>query len=218
MSELDDLKKLTEMIVRQDTKSAVEATEACVAAGVNPREIINAISGGLKKVGDMFENCELFLPEVVASANAAKTSLQIVLPLLRGSAGEGEKERAGGSVAIGSMGPHDIGKSIVSSMLMAEGFDVLDLGTNLSGEKVVQAVRESRPDVLAISILLTSDVERAAEIIKGVRALREIKIKIIVGGAAVNESAAERIGADAFGKDAHEAVRLAKSFTGRGER
>jgi len=212
---LDDLEKLAEMIVKQDVKGAVETTEACVAAGVNPREIINAISGGLKQVGDMFENCELFLPEVVASANAAKMSLQIVLPLLKGGAREEGGGGGGGRVAIGSMGPHDIGKSIVSSMLMADGFDVLDLGTNLSREKVLQAVKENNPDVLAISILLTSDVERAAEIIKGVRALREIKI--MVGGAAVNESTAERIGADAFGKDAHEAIRLAKSFTGRGK-
>ncbi len=210
---MDDLEKLAEMIVKQDVKGAVETTEACVAAGVNPREIINAISGGLKQVGDMFENCELFLPEVVASANAAKMSLQIVLPLLKG--GAREEGGGGGRVAIGSMGPHDIGKSIVSSMLMADGFDVLDLGTNLSREKVLQAVKENNPDVLAISILLTSDVERAAEIIKGVRALREIKI--MVGGAAVNESTAERIEADAFGKDAHEAIRLAKSFTGRGK-
>ena len=205
------LRGLRKAIIDQDLNSAVELTNACVKDGGEPSELIEAIAGALKEVGDLFECGELFLPEVMRAANAAKASLAIVLPL---AAKVGPKEQKSlGRIALGSLGPHDIGKTIVGSTLIANGFDLLDLGICVTPAKVEEALKGRGTDILALSVLLTSDIEKAREIIAVSRAALP-RLRVMVGGAAMNEKVAKRIGSDAYGIDANESVRLAKRLLG----
>ncbi len=206
----DILKRLKEAVINQDSGGAVDLTKAILAGGRSPNEVVDTISDGLKQVGDLFECQEMFLPEVLRAANAAKRSLELVIPLVR--SGEGGRGGTKGTVAIGSLGPHDIGKTIISAMLIAAGFNLADFGIMLTPDKVEKAMRES-PDVriLALSVLLTSDIGKTAEIIRRVKVLG-MGTKIMVGGAAMSPKVMKEIGADAYGKDGDEAVRLAIGF------
>lgn len=206
--------KLKDSIINQDAEAATRLTKEGIDAGARPSEIIDAISAGLREVGDMFERKELFLPEVVRAANAAKCALALVIPLLKSSR---EKNANRKRVAIGSLGPHDIGKTIITAMLIAEGFDVLDLGIMLTPQKVEGALKENGPiDLLALSVLLTSDIKKASEIIARAKSI-DPKIKVMVGGAAMSKKIAKEIGADAFGNNSEEAIQIAKGCCGRGE-
>lgn len=209
MSE-DKLRVLKEALLEQNQRKARELTEEALREGVKPMEIIDVISDGLKLIGDLFERGEFFLPEVMRAANAAKASLSVVLPLIM-------KEKASeglGVIAIGSLGPHDIGKTIVSSMLIAGGFRVLDMGINVTPSIVEDFLRDNEVDILALSILLTSDIDKGAEIIERARKVAG-GIKVMVGGAAMSQEMARKINADAYGRDANEAVRIAKQIIGR---
>jgi len=212
----DILKRLKEAVINQDSGGAVDLTKAILAGGRSPNEVVDTISDGLKQVGDLFECQEMFLPEVLRAANAAKRSLELVIPLVRsgegGRGGRGGRGGTKGTVAIGSLGPHDIGKTIISAMLIAAGFNLADFGIMLTPDKVEKAMRES-PDVriLALSVLLTSDIGKTAEIIRRVKVLG-MGTKIMVGGAAMSPKVMKEIGADAYGKDGDEAVRLAIGF------
>lgn len=196
-------------IIGQDLGGALEGTKRCLEGGVATKEIIDAIAAALKEVGDLFECGELFLPEVMRSANAAKGALKIVLPMVSGDTCRPKAGR--GRVAIGSLGPHDIGKTIVSSMLIGDGFAVTDLGVSLTPEMVEGALKGSATDILALSILLTSDLEKAGRIITKARQVKP-GIRVMIGGAATSPKVATRIGADGHGRDAGEAVRLARKF------
>jgi len=202
---------LKKAIIEQDAKGAVEYTKAAIANGVKEGEVIDAIAAALKEVGDLFECGDLFLPEVMRGANAAKASLNLVL---NSSGGTKEHAESREVIALGSLGPHDIGKTILTAKLVAGGFKLIDMGTSLSAEKAEKILKENRVDVLALSILLTSDVDKAAEIIRIARKIGPIRV--MVGGAAMNESTSKRIGSDAYGKDATEALEIARSLTGKG--
>jgi methanogenic corrinoid protein MtbC1 len=207
----ENLKRLKEAVVKQELNVATEATAACLRAGASPKEVIDAVSETLKVVGDLFECGELFLPEVMRAANVAKASLNMVLPLIgKGGAARGPSK---GRIAIGSLGPHDIGKTIVASMLIADGFDIADMGINLNPEKAERFLQENTVDILALSVLLTSDVDKAAEVIRRTKRLKG-SLKIMVGGVAMNEAVAKRIGSDAYGRDAMEGVGIAREFMG----
>jgi methanogenic corrinoid protein MtbC1 len=196
-------------IIEQDHGRALENTKKCISGGVSGKEIIDVIASALKEVGDLFECGEMFLPEVMRSANAAKGALNLVLPTISNDSSQPKVGK--GRVAIGSLGPHDIGKTIVSSMLIGEGFSIVDLGISLTSEKAEKILMAEPANILALSILLTSDLEKARKIIARTR---EIKpgIKVMVGGAATNPKVAEEMGAEGHGKDAAEAVALAKKF------
>lgn len=203
------LLRLKDSIINQDAEVATKLAKEGIDSGLDASEIIDAISAGLRDVGDMFERKELFLPEVVRAANAAKSALAYVIPMIKRS---GDKEGKKKRVAIGSLGPHDIGKTIITSMLIAEGFEVLDLGIMLTPERAERLLKENGgADLLALSVLLTSDIKKAAEIILRVKAL-DPAMKVMVGGAALSKKVAKEIGADAFGSSGEEAIRIAKEF------
>lgn len=206
----DSLMQLKRAIIEQDAKGAVEFTKAAIDAGAEEGEVVDAIAAALKEVGDLFECGELFLPEVMRAANASKAALNLVL-----NAGIGTGMAEGkGVVALGSLGPHDIGKTILTAKLTAGGFRLIDMGISLSPEKAGKILKENKVDILALSILLTSDIEKAAEIIRVARKI--VPVKVMVGGAAMNEGTSKRIGSDAYGKDASEALAIARSFMGKG--
>ncbi len=151
---------------------------------------------------------------MVSGWNAKKT-LQILKPLLQEEV-KVEMQDTVGKVVIGTVkgDVHDIGKEIVNIMLSAEGFKVIDLGTDVEKEKYTEAVREAGADILAMSALLTTTREYMAEVIQYFR-VEELGVKIMIGGAAVSKEYAEEIGADTYGKDAVDAVRKAKELLGK---
>ncbi|MEM4405458.1 MAG: cobalamin-dependent protein [Candidatus Methanomethylicaceae archaeon] len=207
------LEALKEALLEQNQRKAKDLTEEFLREGVEPKEIIDVISEGLRLIGDLFEKGEFFLPEVMRAANAAKASLGVVLPMM-------VKEKVGdrrGVIAIGSLGPHDIGKTIVSSMLIADGFKVLDMGINVTPSIVEDFLRNNKVDILALSILLTSDIDKGANIIE--RAKKVLSgLKVMVGGAAMSQDIARKIRADAYGRDASEAVKIARELIGGKEK
>ncbi len=205
------LNEVKKAIIEQDLGRAVDGTKRCLNGGIAGKDVVDAVAGALKEVGDLFECGEMFLPEVMRSANAAKGALNLVLPELSKEGGKGKVGK--GLVAIGSLGPHDIGKTIVSSMLIGDGFRIVDLGTSVTPERVEKGLREGDADILALSVLLTSDLEKAR---RAIAKAKEAKpgISVMLGGAAMTQKVATAMGADGYGRDGGEAVKLAKKLMG----
>lgn len=201
--------RLKEAVIKQDSREAVELTRALVGNKEDPVRVADVISEALREVGDLFESQELFLPEVMRAANAAKQALNIVIPMIQSAGPSSRTNKA--TIAIASLGPHDIGKTLVAAMLVSGGFDVLDLGTMVTPQKVLEALGKTQ--ILGLSILLTSDIRKASDIIRKAKGAKP-SIKVMVGGAAMNPDKAKEIGADAYGKDAREALRIARQLLG----
>ncbi|MGA2937388.1 MAG: corrinoid protein [Syntrophobacteraceae bacterium] len=172
--------------------------------------INEALIGAMDIVGKRFAADEIFVPEMFASAVTMKKGLALIKPLLTGKGTQSK-----GAILIGTVkgDMHDIGKNLVTMMLEGAGFNVLDLGVDLSVEKVISKVKELKPDILALSTLLTTTMPEMEKVIRALenRGLRD-SVKVMVGGAPVDSKFADKIGADGYGKDAGEAVQLAKEF------
>ena len=197
------------------TKKKIEAfCEERLNSGTNAYEIIDDITRGLREIGEGYRE-RYFDAELMVSGWNAKKALAILKPLLQ-EKGEGAgAEYKSGKVVIGTVkgDVHDIGKEIVAIMLSSESFEVIDLGTDVDKEKYADAVEETGADILALSALLTTTREYMAEVIEYFRRTG-LEVKILVGGGAVSSSYANEIGADAYGKDAVDAVRKAKALLG----
>ena len=194
-----------------DEDRLVEITKKALAEGHNPQEVLDAITAGLREIGDKFEKGEFFLAELVTAGEAAKTVITEQLkPLLKRN---GSASQALGHVVMGTVAGdiHDIGKGIVASMLFTAGFEVTDLGVDVPAEKFVEVVRENDPDVVGMSALLTTTLpmQRATIEALGKNRLRD-KVKVIVGGSPVTNEWAKEIGADGYAEDAIGAVKLVK--------
>jgi len=192
--------------------SAVEAeVKRVLNEQADPQEILEkGLTGAMGIVGERFRTGDMFLPEVLACANAMHEGLTIILPLLDKSV-----KKARGCMVIGTVEGdiHDLGKRIVGFLIEGNGYKVIDLGVDVKAEEFAQAVEEYKPDILGLSALLTTTMLKMAETIdclkkKGLRN----KVKIIVGGAVVTEQFAESIEADGFAPDAVSAVALVKKF------
>ena len=172
--------------------------------------INEALIGAMDIVGKRFAADEIFVPEMFASAVTMKKGLALIKPLLTGKGTQSK-----GAILIGTVkgDMHDIGKNLVTMMLEGAGFNVLDLGVDLSVEKVISKVKELKPDILALSTLLTTTMPEMEKVIRALenRGLRD-SVKVMVGGAPVDSKFADKIGADGYAKDAGEAVQLAKEF------
>ncbi|MFA5872373.1 MAG: corrinoid protein [Anaerolineales bacterium] len=190
-------------------KAATEgAIHAELEAGTGPAQLLNeAMIPAMAEVGRLFELGEYFVPEMLISARAMQCGLAVLRPLLR----EGEV-KSSGRVVIGTVkgDMHDIGKNLVAIMLEGSGFEIHDLGTDVSPEKFVQATQEKKPDLIALSALLTTTMTSMKATIDALQAagLRN-QVKVIVGGAPVTQAFAESIGADGFATDASSATRIA---------
>lgn len=193
-------------------------------AGAVESEVKNALSEGLEAshvlekgliagmitVGERFRAGDMFLPEVLMSAKAMHKGLEIVRPLLARSGQSLQRKVVMGTVE-GDI--HDIGKRIVGTLIEGNGFNVIDLGVDLRPEVFVQAVEEHRPDVLGMSAMLTTTMTNMKKVIDLLKenGLRE-KVKVVVGGAPVNEEFAESIGADGYAPDAGVAAELVRKL------
>ncbi len=191
--------------------------EGLVAAAVKDQIDLNSIiNDGLIEamdvVGRQFGTGEIYVPEMLVAAATMKKGLAIIQPLLKGEASQPK-----GTVVMATVKGdlHDIGKNLVSMMLEGAGFRVIDLGVDLSAEKLVEQVAELKPEVLGLSALLTTTMPEMQQVIATFqeRGLRD-RVKIMVGGAPVDAKFAAKIGADGYGKDAAEAVQLAKKLIG----
>ena len=196
-----------------DGKSAVvqEKVQASLAAGLPATTILNeGMIAAMAEVGRLFEEGEYFVPEMLISARAMQTGLVLLKPSLQEA-----DFKSRGKVVVGTVKGdlHDIGKNLVAMMLEGAGFEIIDLGTDVTAEKFVTAIRENDPQLVAMSALLTTTMLAMASTIDyfkeaGVRD----QVKIMVGGAPVTEDYARQIGADGFARDASRAVSLAKSL------
>jgi len=182
-----------------------------VDKGVNAQDILKfGMISAMEVIGGKFKTGEVFIPEVLLSARAMNEALLVLEPYLAS-----DKETASGKVLIGTVqgDMHDIGKNMVITMLRGVGFEILDMGLNVPVGKIIEQVSEYRPDILALSALLTTTMPEMKKVID---ALREMGlrngVRVMVGGAPVNEKFARDIGADGYAPDAGEAVDLAKKL------
>ena len=205
----DDIKK---SLVELDDVKVKELIQKALVEGVSPMEIIEkALRPAMVEIGDKFEQGEYFLAELVVAGDIFKEVMdEIIVPELRKRGGEVSKL---GTVVIGTVRGdlHDIGKSIVASMLSAAGFEVVDLGVDVPPEKFVEAVKKHNADIVGMSALLTTTMLEMKSVIEALKkeGIRS-KVKVIVGGAPITPEFAKEIGADAYAKDAVEAVEVCR--------
>jgi len=203
--------ELINAIVMGDSEASVELTKKAMDACVPASEIFdNGLTPSMEIVGDKFEEGELFLPELMMAGNAMKEAVALLKPELLKN-----KVASTGKYVIGTVSgdAHDIGKNIVIMMLEQAGWDVTDLGTDVSEEKFCSAVEEGDFDILGLSALLTFTMPTISDVIEALKAhgLRD-KVKVMVGGAPITQSFADDIGADGYARDAVGAVKKAKSL------
>ena len=188
-----------------------KAVQAAIDAGVAPAKVLNeSMIAAMAKVGQLFEEGEYYVPEMLISARAMQSGLAILKPLLKEA-----KVASAGKVAIGTVKGdlHDIGKNLVAMMLEGAGFEIKDMGTDVSPEKFVEAVKTGGVDVVALSALLTTTMTNMKVTVEALKqaGVRE-KVKVIIGGAPVTDSYAQQIGADGYAPDASKAVSLARGL------
>ena len=208
-----ELNQLYEAIVAGKLEPAVEITQQVLAEGVEPKVIINDyMIKAMGEIGQRFQDGKAFVPQLLMAARAMKGALELLKPLLAGDASS-----TVGKVVIGTVKGdlHDIGKNLVASMLEGSGFEVVNIGIDIPAEKFIEAVHEHNPDILCMSALLTTTMPYMKTVIDAVAdaGLRD-KVKIMVGGAPINQSYAEQIGADGYSDNANTAVTKAKELLG----
>jgi methanogenic corrinoid protein MtbC1 len=204
--------KIASLIIDLEEEKTLAAVRSALDEGVEPLKLVEELREGMSEVGRRFEEKEYYLSELIMSAEIFKQAIELIEAKLGGCT-----EASKGSVVVGTVKGdiHDIGKNIVASLLRCDGFDVHDLGVDVSPGAFVSKLQETGAKLLALSGLLTMTFDAMKETVEAVSgaALRE-SVKIIIGGGPVNESVVEFTGADAYGKDAAEAVRLASGYLG----
>jgi corrinoid protein of di/trimethylamine methyltransferase len=206
---MPDLKPLYEAILNGDAKASYNATQQAIAAGVDPLTLINNyMVPAMDEVGRRFECSDYFVPELLISARAMKSALELIRPLLTARG-----DQPMGRVAIGTVKGdlHDIGKNLVASLLEGGGFEVIDLGVNVAPETFIATIKERGANIVALSALLTTTMPAMKVTIDALKqaGVRE-KVKVLVGGAPITQKFAEEIGADGYSENAVGAVALAK--------
>ncbi|MHA1803808.1 MAG: cobalamin B12-binding domain-containing protein [Promethearchaeota archaeon] len=206
------LENLKNAIVELDLKKAEELCKHALSQNIDPILIIeNGIAQALKKVGEKFEAEEYFIPELIMAGETSTRLMKILIPRLNVS----KSSRAIGKVVIGTgKGDiHDIGKNIVTTFLKAEGFEVVDLGVDVSSDQFIEAIKKERPDIVAISGLLSGTLIEIQKIVKDIaNADLKGKIKILIGGPSVTEEFVKSIGADGCAKTAIEGVKICRRW------
>lgn len=206
----ETLKALYDAVMEGQRDVAKESVEKALADSVDPGEILDAMINAMGEVGRLFEEGEYFVPEMLIAARAMKTGMDILKPQLV----DADIQPAGKIVAGTVKGDlHDIGKNLVCMMLEGAGFQVVDLGSDVSPEAFVNAVNEHHPDFIAMSALLTTTMPNMQTTIEALKAagVRD-QVKVLIGGAPITDAYAEKIGADGYAPDASRAVKLAKAL------
>jgi trimethylamine corrinoid protein len=208
----DIYQEAAESIVNADRAAAEEIATRALADGISPSDIMQqGFVKGIQEVGDLFESGEVFLPELMMSADAMAGATEITNAAL-----EGEAAEAKGVIVIGTVqgDVHDIGKAIVIAYLKANGYEVTDLGRDVSAESFIEKAKELNADVIGMSALLTTTMEEQKKVIKVVKD-EGLSIKTVVGGAPCTQRWADQIGADAYAEDANDGVKKLDALLGK---
>ena len=205
------LNELYDAILAGQLEPAVAVTERALAAGIDPQTVINGyMIPAMEEIGRRFEAGEAYVPNLLMSARAMKGALELLRPLLRNNTAESR-----GRIVIGTVRGdlHDIGKNLVASMLEGCGFEVFNIGVDISSDRFIEAAREHRADILCMSALLTTTMTYMKEVIDALQAagMRD-EVKVMVGGAPVTNAFAQQVGADGYSEDASEAVAVARKL------
>lgn len=202
-------------VMKGNRKQIKEHTAAAVEAGQKPEDILNdMLLPAINEVGNLFDKGKYFLPQLIASAEAMKLSIEYLEPLL--SAGQEKKEMPVVVIATVEGDIHDIGKNLVAMMFKNYGFRVIDLGKDVPKETIVQKAKENNAAIIALSALMTTTMQEMKRVIDHAKKER-VAAKIMIGGAVITKEYADEIGADGYSKDAAEAVRVAKQLLGMKE-
>jgi len=204
--------KIAVLIAEVEEDQTLEEVRRALDEGADPLSLVEALREGMSVVGDKYEAREYFLPELILSAEIFREAIALIEPRLKG-----ESMATKGTVVIGTAQGdiHDIGKNIVATMLRCNGYEVHDLGVDVSPQAFAEKAGQTQAGLVAISGLLTLAFDAMKDTVDALAeaGLRD-KLKIIIGGGPVNEKVLEYCGADAFGKDPTEAIRLADKHLG----
>lgn len=204
---------LVKALSNLDHEESLNEVQKLVSAGEKPFEIIEkGIMQGMDIVGEKFQSGEYFLPELLLAARAVEACSAIVKPLIKG-----EQNRSKGTIVMGTVAGdiHNLGKDIVITTLESGGFRVVDAGVDVPVDEFIKAVRTEEARILGLSALLTVTMVKMEEIIRAVHDESDLAhVKVMIGGAPVDQQFAERIGADAYGKDARDALVKARELAG----
>lgn len=208
---MSEMNTITEALIAGDIDSLISLVNDAIDQGISASDILNkGLIVGMDIVGERMESGEMFIPEVLMSAHTMGEAVEILKPLLA----EGEAASAG-RVIIGTVKGdlHDIGKNLVAMMMQSAGFDVIDLGVDVDADAFMKAIEEHNPQIVGLSALLTTTMPMMRDTVERItQSGRRDTLKIMVGGAPVNQDYADEIGADAYASDAGSACKLAKAL------
>ena len=207
------LTDISENLQRGKAKIVKELVQQAIDEGIPVQQILDeGLLSGMGVIGEKFKNNEVFVPEVLVAARAMNMGAQLLKPLMADAGVE-----AAGKVCIGTVKGdlHDIGKNLVASMLEGCGFEVFNIGVDISSDRFIEAAREHRADILCMSALLTTTMTYMKDVIDALRASDLAgRVKVLVGGAPVTEGFARTIGADGYSSNANNAVLMARQLMG----
>jgi methylmalonyl-CoA mutase cobalamin-binding domain/chain len=206
----EQLDKVQTAVSDLDMDNIAPLVREALDSGQAPKDVLDAMCAGMAKVGELFEQGEYYLADLVLAGEGMKEGVAVLEPLLAGET----LDKKGTVVACTVKGDiHDIGKNLVCTMLSTSGFNVIDLGVDVHEDAIVEAVKANDANAVALSILLTPMVDSIGDAVKALQAagLRE-KVKVAIGGACTTQELADRYGIDALGRDAVEAVRIFEGF------
>ena len=204
--------KLHNDVLKGNIKAIVEDTKKAVEEGNQPKALLDEVLlPGINEVGELFDKGKYFLPQLIASAEAMKASIEYLEPLLMQNASEGEMPTVVIATVEGDI--HDIGKNLVALMLKNYGFNVIDLGKDVPKEVIIEKAKEYNAQVIALSALMTTTMQQMRHVIAYAKE-KEVDAKVIIGGAVITQDYADEIGADGYSKDAADAVKLTKRLLG----
>jgi 5-methyltetrahydrofolate--homocysteine methyltransferase len=208
-----DLTLIKQAVIEGDDKQVANLTRRALDEGHSAESLLNdALIVGMGEVGALFEQGEYFVPELLLSARAMQAAMEVLRPLLSASSYEPL-----GKVVMGTVQGdlHDIGKKLVAMMLEGSGFEVIDLGTDVTPARFVEIVEESGAQIVGLSALLTTTLPAMEATVSALREAGPVKVKVMIGGAPVTSAFASSIGADGYAADASSAVALARRLVGK---
>jgi corrinoid protein of di/trimethylamine methyltransferase len=211
VAESSPAERLFEAILNGKSDEAAVATKEAIAQGIAPQDLINGqMIRAMGEVGQRFQDGKAFVPQLLMAGRAMKAALELLKPMMAGAA-----STSLGKVVIGTVKGdlHDIGKNLVASMLEGCGFEVVNIGIDVSADKFIEAIKENQPDILCMSALLTTTMGYMKEVIDALEqaGIRD-QVKVMVGGAPVTQGFADEIGADGYSDNANSAVAVAKQL------
>ncbi len=210
---MDIYEEMKEAVLEGDEEAAIELANRALEENLDLQKVMDeGFLAGIQEAGQLFEDEEYFLPDLVCSADAMKQALAVLDETMKTCTDDAATNIKVALVTVqGDV--HDIGKTIVGAMMTASGFEVYDLGTDIENDKVIEEIRRIRPDVLGMSALLTTTMEEQGRIIEMLKAnnMRD-DVKVIIGGAPVSQTWADQIGADGYSDNAISAVRLVQNL------